>query len=106
MNKKGFTLVELLAVIVVLAIILAIAVPGISGIIKKSTMSSMKSDTKLVLKSIDLKKLEIGDFNPMDYNSDLKGLLTALNLNGANYESIVFTKHNDKLFIIITGKDK
>lgn len=37
-NKKGFTLVELLAVIVVLAIIITIAVPGtiaVSNKIKK-----------------------------------------------------------------------
>ena len=33
-NNKGFTLVELLTVIVILAIILAIAVPGISKILE------------------------------------------------------------------------
>jgi type IV pilus assembly protein PilA len=33
-EKKGFTLVELLAVIVVLAVVLAIAVPSITGIIE------------------------------------------------------------------------
>ena len=32
MNKKGFTLVELLAVIVVLGLIIAIAVPSINAI--------------------------------------------------------------------------
>ncbi|MFA5408381.1 MAG: prepilin-type N-terminal cleavage/methylation domain-containing protein, partial [Bacilli bacterium] len=32
--KRGFTLVELLAVLVVLAIVLAIAIPAIAGIIE------------------------------------------------------------------------
>jgi type IV pilus assembly protein PilA len=35
-KNKGFTLVELLAVIVILAIILAIAIPGIGLIINNS----------------------------------------------------------------------
>lgn len=41
MNKRGFTLVELLAVIVVLSLIALVAVPAITGIIKegKTTLS-------------------------------------------------------------------
>ena len=35
MNKKGFTLVELLAVIVILSIILVIAVPSVNRYIKQ-----------------------------------------------------------------------
>jgi type IV pilus assembly protein PilA len=35
-NKKGFTLIELIAVLVVLVIILAIAVPSITGVIKSA----------------------------------------------------------------------
>jgi len=43
MNKKGFTLVELLSVIVVLAIVMAIAVPsviGVNSIIKNNMLDS------------------------------------------------------------------
>lgn len=36
MNKKAFTLVELLAVISILAIVLLITVPNVVGVIKKS----------------------------------------------------------------------
>ena len=41
MNRKGFTLVELLAVIVILSLIALVAVPAITGMIKegKSTLS-------------------------------------------------------------------
>ena len=42
--KKGFTLVELLAVIVILAIILAIAIPGISNIIDSSKKGAAEND--------------------------------------------------------------
>ena len=46
MNKKGFTLVELLAVIVILAIILIIAVPGVLTIIDNSRKDSLVSTAK------------------------------------------------------------
>lgn len=51
-KNKGFTLVELLAVIVILAIILAIAVPTISSLINNARKSSFENGTKMVLKSM------------------------------------------------------
>lgn len=50
LNKKGFTLVELLAVIVVLAIIMVIATQAIGNVIKKNTVSSFKSSLDMVTK--------------------------------------------------------
>lgn len=45
--RKGFTLVELLAVIVVLAIILLIAVPNVLGIINNAKDGAFKSTAKI-----------------------------------------------------------
>jgi len=39
-NQKGLTLIELLAVIVVLGIIMAIAVPSVMGVIEKSKLEA------------------------------------------------------------------
>ncbi len=57
-NKKGFTLVELLAVIVILAIILAIAVPGITGIINSAKKGSFESDAKMIVTGIEYQVLQ------------------------------------------------
>jgi len=57
-NKKGFTLVELLAVIVILAIILAIAIPGISGIITNAKKGAFESDAKMIITGIEYKVLQ------------------------------------------------
>lgn len=43
-NERGLTLIELLAVIVILGIIAAIAVPSIGGIIQKSREDGVKAD--------------------------------------------------------------
>lgn len=50
LNKKGFTLVELLAVIVVLAIIMVIATQAIGNVIKENTAKSFKSSLDMVAK--------------------------------------------------------
>lgn len=57
-NKKGFTLVELLAVIVILAIILAIAIPSITGLIESQRRSAFESNIKMIIKGMEYKILE------------------------------------------------
>ena len=47
-KRKGFTLVELLAVIVILAIVLIIAVPGVLGIINKTKNNAYESQLKII----------------------------------------------------------
>ncbi|HHT38406.1 MAG TPA: prepilin-type N-terminal cleavage/methylation domain-containing protein, partial [Mollicutes bacterium] len=102
--KKGFTLVELLAVIVILAIILAIAVPGISNMIDNSKRSSFESSAKLVLKGLELKMLEDDGFNPLDINET--NINNLLNIDASNYEKIIVKEVNKELYVTIIGKNK
>jgi len=53
-NQKGLTLIELLAVIVILGIIAAIAVPSIMGIIDKSRTDAARGDALQVLNAAKL----------------------------------------------------
>ncbi|MBQ1812478.1 MAG: prepilin-type N-terminal cleavage/methylation domain-containing protein, partial [Bacilli bacterium] len=52
-NKKGFTLVELLAVIVILAVILIIAVPQIMKTIKTTRLKSIEDSARLIATNAD-----------------------------------------------------
>ena len=52
MNKKGFTLVELLAVIVILALIMAIAVVSMSGIMTSARNSTFKETTVQIINGV------------------------------------------------------
>lgn len=53
MNKKGFTLVELLAVIVILAVILTIAVPNMVKIINKSKEDTYNNQVTMIKNAAD-----------------------------------------------------
>ena len=52
-KKDGFTLVELLAVIVILAVILVIAVPQIMSTITESRKGALASSAKLIASSAE-----------------------------------------------------
>lgn len=56
-KKNGFTLVELLAVIVILAIILVIAIPQIIKTIDAARLGAFRSTAKLLLSQADKQKL-------------------------------------------------
>lgn len=59
-NQKGLTLVELLAVIVILGIVAAIAVPTVGSIIQKSRVNAVKADAIQVINAAKLYVAEYG----------------------------------------------
>ena len=52
-NKRGFTLVELLAVIVILAVILIIAIPQIMNTIKTTRLKAIEDSARLIATNAD-----------------------------------------------------
>ena len=75
-KKRGFTLVELLAVIVILAVILVIAVPRIMSVIKDAKLGSIESTAKLIASSAESRYeskkalgLDVGDLKCTDVAS-------------------------------------
>ena len=66
MKKKGFTLVELLAVIVILAIIALIATPLILNVIENSKKGAFKTSVIGIMESAELYKV----LNPNDSTAD------------------------------------
>lgn len=69
MNKKGFTLVELLAVIVILAIIAMITVPVVLNTISKVDMKTFQISVEEVTNNVD-KYLIINNLKRLPYCSD------------------------------------
>ena len=100
--RNAFTLVELLAVIVILAIILVIAVPKITDTIKKSKIASFESSAKTIAAQAEKKKMEneiLDNNNPINCNNLVK-------LSNSDYIScsIYFDGNTAKVTLIGKGK--
>ena len=102
-KKKGFTLVELLAVIVILAVILIIAMPKISDVIKNSKEASLETTAKLIASQAEKKYTEN---QVLDGSSSIKCSDVA-KISNADYESCSISfddKGNAKVSIVGKGK--
>ncbi len=102
-NKgRGFTLVELLAVIVILAIILVIAVPKISDTIKNSKKASFESSAKTIAAQAEKKKMEkeiLEDTGSINCSDVVK-------LNDADYGNCSITFDGNTAKVSLVGKGK
>ena len=102
-KKNGFTLVELLAVIVILAIILVIAVPKITDTIKNSKIASFESSAKTIAAQAEKKKMEneiLDNTNPINCNNLVK-------LSNSDYISCsIYFDGNNNALVTLYGSGK
>ena len=83
MNKKGFTLVELLGVLVVLSVILMIAFPLITTYINKTKQKSYDTQMEIImtgLKNYAIEHKEVLPVNDADYVTFTLGQLKSLGI--------------------------
>lgn len=70
MNRKGFTLVELLAVIVILAILMAIAATNLGPVIDNTRRNSMRSTAQQIINSVQSQLTSNYELYPGTYEWD------------------------------------
>ncbi len=102
-KKNAFTLIELLAVIVILAVILVISIPRILDVIETSKKDSFKSTAQLIADSAE-KKYVTNKLNNID---EVITCDSVSKLNKEDYE-YCFVKINEegKATVTIEGKGK
>ena len=102
-KKKGFTLVELLAVIVILAVILVIAVPQIMSVIESAIKGSIESTAKLIAEGAE-REYTNRKILGKDTNIECSDVSS---MNSNDYGTCVITFDNTgKATVKVTGKGK
>ena len=101
-KKKGFTLVELLAVIVILAVILVIAVPKIMDTINNSKEGTLLSSAKLIAAQAEKKYVEN---QTLGINDTISCDDVVKTTDDYDYCDITFDS-DGKASVSIIGKDK
>ena len=88
--RKGFTLVEILIVVIILGILAAIVIPQFTNASQDARRSSLKSTVQSVRSQIELYKLQHGDQLP-DICHELDPLTTVTTYNGKNFGPYMHT---------------
>jgi len=101
-REKGFTLVELLAVIVILAIILVIAVPKIMSVIEDSKKATLESTVKMIASSAEKAKVQ----NTVLGKTDKITCDSVAKINKEDYASCSIEFEGDTAKVTIIGSGK
>ena len=82
-SRKGFTLVEILIVVVILGILAAIVIPQFSQASTEARESSLSSNLQAIRSQVELHKIQPNDVLPADAATLTTGLTTQTGWDGA-----------------------
>lgn len=104
MNNKGYTLVELLAVTVVLGLILVIAVPSVQNIIEISRKNTFLADAQAIYRAANTEMLEIIDDNGVIFDSSGENKLDLT--SAENYDYCIAFNESGVISLITVSNGK
>jgi general secretion pathway protein G len=114
MKAKGFTLVEILIVVVILGILAAIVIPQFTEASTEAKVSSLCTDLQTVRSQIELYKVEHNDalpepeagggsWNRMTQKTDIDGTLNAAGDYGPYVQQVPSNPFNNSSTIDVDG---
>lgn len=101
MNNKGLTLVELLAVIVIIALLLTIAVPKIGDVIETSKKNTFLGEAQGVYRAVKVKALDIGESAVINSKGSIK-----LDMNGNDLDYCIILNSDTSISSITVSNGK
>jgi len=84
-SEAGFTLIELVIVIVVLGILMSMAVPALSGVKNKADTAVAKADLHNIMQSLEMYYLDEGEYPAQVTKGDMETV--AANLDELNIKN-------------------
>jgi len=109
-NNKGFTIVELLIVVVVIAILAAITIVSYSGIQKRAIISTLQSELSSSAKKLENVKIDSSD-SQYPSNFSTTGVVAREGVTRAYYKQaetycLSLTQQNISYYIVANGSPK
>ena len=106
MNKnKGYTLVELLATIIILGIVLTIAIPTIKNVVKESKLKTLQASAELIAKMAD-EMYEAETTANEDYDPSILTCSDLVNLDPTQYGSCTLSfDSNENAVVLLLGQE-
>ena len=102
-KRNAFTLIELLAVIVILAVILVISIPRILDVIETSKLDSIKSSARMIINSAEKKNM----LDKVEGSTEEVTCDNSVKLSKEDYESCkIIIDEEGKATINLVGKGK
>lgn len=101
--KKGFTLMELLAVVVILSLLLIMTVPTLLDAINSKRGETFLMNAKLVVQTMNIYSDDFSDFDATTVT--VENMNAKIGISGESYLSLVPEYINNNVFLTITGKD-
>lgn len=77
-KRKGFTMVELIFVVIFLGILAAIAIPKISGSTETAVLASMKNDARAAITAEDAYYIQSNEYADATVEGGTEGAIAAL----------------------------
>lgn len=104
MNKKGFTLVELLGVITILSIIMLIAIPNITSVLDKNKRQNYLVDAKKLITQTEY-EIRRGEIEKPKTNEILRVSLNYLGTSDVSKDPDGNAYNLEESFVVVVRKD-
>jgi prepilin-type N-terminal cleavage/methylation domain-containing protein len=106
MNKKGFTLIEMLAVIAIIAVLVAIIVPAVGSSTTKAKASTDAANLRSVLSAATIEYAENGDLSKLNVTAPASKLdddLVQIEIYMNGDEMVAYYTNGSNKYVTITA---
>ena len=94
-NESGFTLVELLIVVIILSILAAVIIPQLRGSTENARLSSLDTNLAAVRSALEIYYLQHGNVYPGNIANDTTGITTAAHASASDAFNKQMSKYSD-----------